>query len=426
MNNATTDDAPMEATSEAGTEPDDGTTTTGGDEPQVTSEGPGAASVCGDGVVEGDELCDGAEVGGMSCADVDPGFVGPLNCASDCLSFDVSECEGSPIEWVVTLNELTSKGAESGPYAGRGDAIELLNAGGAPADLSGWQLSDEPMLPDDKTYVFPAGTTLMPGERLVLVELDPMTGEGELPFGLSSNTEETLTLVDGDDAVIDALTFEGVAAMVSWCRLPDGIGSWGHCEQTLGAANTEALTICGNGVREGSEACDGLDVGAAKCADRGFTAGAMTCTPQCLLDTSMCMSDVMATINELESTNDDIELFNAGAVPVDMSGWILTDKALDGSYDLVADVEKLVFAAGTKLAPGQFMVVKKGKNPGLHEFGLSSDGDTVTLLKPDLTPVSQVTYGFEQATLSFCRIADGPEGSWSPGCKPTLGAANSK
>lgn len=419
-----TADEPGDASSSTGEEVMPGTST--GEEPAVTSEGPPVGAVCGDGIVEGDELCDGAELNGMSCADVDPTFTGALGCAADCLALDTSLCAGAAGEPLVALNELTSKGAEAGPYAGKGDAVELVNVGDATADLSGWKLSDDATFPGDKTYVFPDGTLLAPGERMVLVELDVMTGEGDLPFGISSSNEETLTLVDADSTTRDALTLEGAAAVVSWCRLPEGTGGWEHCEQTLGAPNAKALAICGDGTREGAEPCDGLDVGAAKCADRGFTGGPMRCTPQCTLDTSMCMADVAVALNELESTNDDIELFNAGAQAVDMSGWILTDKALDDAYDPKPDVEKLVFAAGTSLAPGQFMVVKKGEKAGQHPFGLSSSGDTVTLLKPDLTPVSQVAYGAEQAALSFCRIADGPEGSWASGCTPTLGAANSK
>ena len=399
-------------------------TSTSGDEPAVTSEGP-VGAICGDGIVEGDELCDGPELNGMSCADVDPAFTGALGCAADCLAIDASQCAGEPGEPLVALNELTSKGADAGPFAGKGDAVELFNAGDGTADLSGWKLSDDATFPADKTYVFAEGTVLAPGERMVLVELDLMTGEGDLPFGISSSNEETLTLADADSTTRDALTVEGVTAMVSWCRLPDGTGAWEHCEQTLGAPNAKAVTICGDGTREGAEPCDGLDVGAAKCADRGFTGGAMTCTPQCTLDTSMCMADVAVALNELESTNDAIELFNAGAVAVDMSGWILTDKALGDTYDPTADIEKLVFVAGTTLAPGQFLVVKKGEQPGQHPFGLSSNGDTVTLLKADLKPVSQVAYGADQAALSFCRIADGPQGSWASGCTPTLGAANS-
>lgn len=415
-----TADEPADTT---GDEPSPGTST--GEEPSVTSEGP-VGPVCGDGIVEGDELCDGVELNGMSCADVDPTFTGALGCSADCLAIDASQCVGEAVgEPRIALNELTSKGAEAGPYAGKGDAVELFNAGDGPADLSGWRLSDDDTFPADKTYVFPEGTKLGPGERLVLVELDVMTGEGDLPFGISSSNPETLTLVDAADETRDALTVEGVAAMVSWCRLPDGTGSWAHCEQTLGAPNVEAKAICGDGTRGGAEACDGLDVGAAKCADRGFTGGAMTCTPKCTLDSSMCTADVAVAVNELESTNDDIELFNAGAEAVDISGWILTDLALDATYDPAVDDEKLVFAAGTTLAPGQFLVVKKGELPGQHAFGLSSNGDTVTLLKPDLKRVSEVSYAADQAALSFCRVADGPQGSWTAGCTPTFGAANS-
>lgn len=421
----TTADEPGDS---SGGEDVEGTTTGQVDEPTSTSTSGDVpvAPVCGDGVVEGDEVCDGAALGGLGCGDVDPGLSGALGCAPDCLTLDVSDCVGEPAESLVALNELTSKGAEAGPYAGKGDAIEVINAGAAMADLSGWKLSDDPTFPAAKTYVFPAGTTLAPGARLVLVELDVTSGVGDLPFGISSSNEETLTLVDAGDVIRDALTVEGVTAMVSWCRLPDGTGSWNHCEQTLGAANTAALTICGDGVREGDEPCDGADLGAAKCADRGFTGGAMTCTAQCALDTSMCRSDLAVALNELESTNDDIELHNAGVDPVDMSGWILTDHVFAATYDPATDPEKLVFGAGTILAPGQFLVVPRGESPGQHPFGLSSNGDVVTLMKPDLTPVSQVSYGADQAALSYCRVADGPEGSWSAGCTPTLGAANAK
>lgn len=430
----TTADDPSGASSgdPSGDPSGDGSTTetaepTGGGtmDPPTTGESP-VSPVCGDGVIEGDEVCDGAALGGMSCADVDPTLSGELTCSSDCLTLDVSACVAEPAGPMrVALNEVTSKGAETGPYAGKGDAIELYNAGGEPADLSGWRLSDDPAFPADKTYVFPSGTTLAPGERLVLVELDLMTGDGELPFGISSSNTETLTLVDAGDAVQDAVTFDGAKAIVSWCRVPEGTGAWQHCEQTFGAPNKVAQTICGDGKREGDEACDGADVGAAKCSDRGFTGGPMMCTALCTLDTSMCKSDLGVALNELESTNDAIELYNAGPEAVDMSGWILTDQASEGGYKPSNDAEKLVFPAGTTIAPGQFLVISKGKGMMQHPFGLSSSGDTVTLLKADLTPVSQVTYGANQAALSFCRVTDGPEGSWAAGCSPTLGFANS-
>ncbi|MEX1367177.1 MAG: hypothetical protein AB1Z98_28880, partial [Nannocystaceae bacterium] len=71
--------------------PDDGDSGTGDagetdDGPTVTEDPP----ECGNGVAETDEDCDGADVGGATCASV--GFAGgALSCAADC-SFDTSNC----------------------------------------------------------------------------------------------------------------------------------------------------------------------------------------------------------------------------------------------------------------------------------------------------------------------------------------------
>ncbi len=71
------------------------------------------------------------------------------------------------------------------------------------------------------------------GARLVLVEFDDMTGAGELPFGISATREETLYLATTDTAVVDKVVFDGVDAVVSLCRVPDGAGNWQACDQTF-------------------------------------------------------------------------------------------------------------------------------------------------------------------------------------------------
>lgn len=48
-------------------------------------------AVCGDGRAEGQEQCDGADLGGRTCADVVPGSQGTLACGADC-RFDPSGC----------------------------------------------------------------------------------------------------------------------------------------------------------------------------------------------------------------------------------------------------------------------------------------------------------------------------------------------
>lgn len=380
---------------------------------------------CGNGALDPGETCDGPDLGGKACVDAGPYIGGTLACAADCKSLDASGCDLAPGTGVVALNEVAAGGAADGPYLDKGDIIELFNAGDAALDLSGYKLADDMTFPPDKTYVFPDGTMLAPGEWLVLVELDPDTLEGNFPFGLAQDKEETLVLADADGAVVDSLAFHGAMAKKSYCRVPDGKGAWAQCEQTFGAVNAAALTSCGDGVAEGDEVCDGDDFGGATCEALGFMGGgALACTIACTHDLSACSSGNPLVINELEAAADDIELYNSSDKAIDVAGWILTDDAVGQNYDPDADLEKVVFAGGTTVPAKGFFVVHKGEDPNYHPFGLSSDGDTVTLLKPDLTIVDQVTYGPMQADLSYCRMPDGPDGAWTAMCMPTLDLPN--
>jgi hypothetical protein len=385
----------------------------------------GEPGQCGDGKLDAGEVCDGTDLGGKQCTDLEY-LGGTLACAGDCGSFDASGCEQDPSAALVVLNEVSAKGASEGPYADKGDAIELYNAGGATADLAGWKLSDDPTFALDKTYVFPPGSSLAPKAFLVLVAFDDVTMTGDLPFGISTSKEETLTLVDGADAMIDQLIVQGADAAVSYCRLPDGTGAWQGCDLTLGGPNVTASQTCGNGTLEGDEVCDGATLGSATCQSLGFQGGTLACTTGCALDTSMCDSGISVAINELESTEDQIELYNAGGDAVDISGWILTDDAVDANYDPAADLEKLMFPDGSSLAAEEFLVVAKGMLTGQHPFGLGAAGDSVTLLDASLKVVSQVSYGDQQAAISFCRTPDGPTGAWAADCAPTFGSANMK
>lgn len=393
---------------------------TGGDVP-TTGGGP----LCGNAMLDDGEDCDGTELGGQACADVDPARPnGSLACAGNC-TYDNSGCAAAGGDFIA-LNELTSQGADVGPYAGLGDAIELYNPGNAAVDMSGWQLSDDPAFPADKTWVFPDGSTLAPAEYLVLTAFDDVEMTGQFPFGLSSTNEETLTLADKDGNQIDQIVFSGTQAVVSYCRLPDGNGAWQHCDSTLGGANIAASMVCGNGTREAGEPCEGADLGGATCESLGYSGGALACTDACTYETGGCEAVSAVILNELESTEDQIEIFNSGDAPVDISGWILTDEPVDASYDPAADTEKLVFPAMSTLPANTYLVVPKGDLPGQHPFGLGSDGDTVTLLQADLTFVDQVTYGIGLAAVSYCRIPDGPGNPWAADCVPTFGAANMK
>lgn len=69
------------------------------------------------------------------------------------------------------------------------------------------------------------------------------------------------------------------------CLPPELLGEYYHAERC------ESDAVCGNGVREGDEACDGTDFGGTTCAALNLPAGRLVCRGDCLgLDASGCLS----------------------------------------------------------------------------------------------------------------------------------------
>ena len=122
-----------------------------------------------------------------------------------------------------------------------------------------------------------------------------------------------------------------------------------------------------------------------------FLCAALTARGQVIL--SEFMADNKTTLADEDGAYPDwIELSNAGASPVNLSGWSLTDDP--------AHVVRWSFPA-TNLGGNGFLVVfASGKNravPGapLHtDFSLKAGGDYLALLRPDTTTASEFTPAF--------------------------------
>jgi len=56
----------------------------------------------------------------------------------------------------------------------------------------------------------------------------------------------------------------------------------------IGFQGEGAGTVCGNGIKEIDEQCDGNDLGGYTCITRGFTGGELTCNSNCTFNTSSC------------------------------------------------------------------------------------------------------------------------------------------
>jgi len=149
--------------------------------------------------------------------------------------------EGHGVREVVVINEILADppGGEDGDANGDGtrsssadEFVELLNTGMRPVDLSGVHLSDRGTTPGAR-FVFPAGTSIDPGERIVLfgggnpfgVPGQVFVDDGKIGKGLA-NGGDAVYLIDpqGPDTLAAATYGPEGGRNESLVRFPEGTG----------------------------------------------------------------------------------------------------------------------------------------------------------------------------------------------------------
>lgn len=135
----------------------------------------------------------------------------------------------TPIPGVVVINELLPRPHNDwnndGGINTSDEYIELINIGTQAANLKDWELDD-----GDTIFVLP-DVTLLPREIIRFYRSD--TGL------ILSDGGDTIRLTKPNGNISDAFTYSVVGVPDrSWCRLPDGNGSWGFvCFPTPGRLN---------------------------------------------------------------------------------------------------------------------------------------------------------------------------------------------
>jgi hypothetical protein len=144
----------------------------------------------------------------------------------------------------LVMNELAPKGLPD-------DWIELRNNGAAAIPLCGVFLTQDydditiPSGPDRFTF---GDVYLAPGKYMVVAS------GAELPFGLSKDAPERITLFAPDGKVLDDTSWTATPSTEftpyeSWGRIPDGTGSWKRVNNpTKGTSNFELGGSGGAGV----------------------------------------------------------------------------------------------------------------------------------------------------------------------------------
>ena len=245
--------------------------------------------------------------------------------------------------------------------------IELLNissTGNATTlDLSGAAITAGPSDP----FVFSAGTSLAPGEYLLVVRNAQafssaypantaiITGEYA---GSLSNNGETVLVEDANGGVVMSVEYTDGGL---WPERADGVGATLELVDPFTVPNDRL----------------GKHYSWRGSTNVGGTPGAANST-----EMGVVINEVLTNTDPPLAASDSIELLNTTSEPIDMSGWYLSDAA--------GTLLKYEIPAGTILGPGEFAVFDESHfnptplNPGPSDFALSgAQGDDVWLVVPD-------------------------------------------
>ena len=260
------------------------------------------------------------------------------------------------------------------------DWVELYNTSETAVDLSTWTLTDT--LSNPAKYQFPAGTVIGPGEYL-LVFCDESTDLPGLHAGFALDGKgEAIAIYSPANpfAPHDVVSFGLQVTDFSIGRIPEFTGAWRLNDPTPEEPNRETALSS---------------------------------------STNLFLNEWMA---DDPGEDDWLELFNAGAQPAEISGFVFTD---DLGVPANRALPNLSFIFGRGFI--QFIADDLDQDDNDHlDFQLSSNGETLTLYEPDrVTVVDRVTFGAQVEGASQGRLPDGDQTLVSfEGDRATPGASN--
>ena len=248
---------------------------------------------CGDGIINGSEVCEFEELNGEDCSS--QGFYdGTLACSSDCLSYDTSGCMNEPEPYcgdgIINGDEVCEAGDLSGEDCssqGFYDGDLACSPDCTSYDTSGCINEPEPYCGDG---------LVNNGETCDGTDLQGTTCQS---LGFYSGTLECLSDCSdydrssctncGNSTVNEGETCDGSTLNGQSCEDQGFDGGTLACSTDCSSFDTSSCTQCGDGVLDSGETCDGSDLGGSSCESEGFDGGTLTCSSSCdAFDTSEC------------------------------------------------------------------------------------------------------------------------------------------
>lgn len=272
--------------------------------------------------------------------------------------------------------------------------IELANTGDTPQDLSGWTLTR------DIQYTFPAGTSMAPGECIVVAKhagIYANLGIRALTWTAGTLPDDwgQIQLENDQGHVIDYVNYSDDHG---WATAPDGAGP------SLELRDLRLDNLYYANWKSSQDTTFGT----------GGTPGSPPATP---LITGLYINEVMAindsVIRDANDQYDDwIELYNSTDTPIDAGGLYITDDLTRfplGQIPLTDPADTTIPAHGFLL-----LWADETRNQGILHLNLklSGSGESLSLVQTiegHPVVIDQLTFGAQTPNVSFGRRYDGSE-----------------
>ncbi|MBT6433689.1 MAG: hypothetical protein HOK28_11390 [Deltaproteobacteria bacterium] len=249
-----------------------------------STEAGSVKNVCGNGIIETGELCDGLAFpsGSASCQDM--GFTGgELSCNQSCTIVDTTGCEADSAD-----PSDTSDPSDTPEPSDASDSSSTSD----PADPSSVAICGDDIIQAGETCdgldLDGAGCETLGFESGALLCLNDCSGFdtsgcSELSGSCGDGVLDEGELCDGDD-------FGGVT-----CETVGYLGGVLGCQPDCMAYvldACEAESACGNSVIDDGEVCDGPLLTGQSCASLGYLSGSLACADDCsAFDETQCWTE---------------------------------------------------------------------------------------------------------------------------------------